>query len=182
MSFEPAIELPRILSQYDTMRALLEGSPQLRSRRAPLSGWSAEEHLAHVTLANELVLRNLGNLLKGSGLLVVQGGEPVPGALDLLRAGRLPRGEAQAPRMVRPPAKVDPQMLELWLNEGRAGFAAFDPARFACSELKIPHQVLGPLDAPQWLRFATTHTHHHLAIAREVLEALGATDLPLLPN
>jgi hypothetical protein len=180
MSFDPARELPRVLQQYDTLRALLEAHPQLRSRRSHLSGWSAEEHIAHVTLANELVLRNLGNLLKGSGLLVMQGGDAAPGALELLQAGSLPRGQAQSPRMVRPPAPVDVPMLLDWLREGRAGFAALDPARIASSGLKIPHQVLGPLDAPEWLRFAAVHTRHHLGIACEVLAALGATDLPTL--
>lgn len=178
MSFDPQPELARLLAHYDLIATWLRAYPQLRSQRAALSGWSAEEHIAHLALANELVLRNLGNLLKGSGLLVVQGGEAVPGALDLLRAGKLPRGEAQAPRMVRPPAKVDPVMLDQWLSEGRAGFAALDPARIASSGLKIPHQVLGPLDAPEWLRFAVVHTRHHLLIAGEVLSALGAEHLP----
>jgi hypothetical protein len=180
MSFDPLPELARLLGCYDEALRLFEDQPQRRSLRAPLSGWSAEEHLAHAALANELVLRNLSSLLKGSGLLVVQGGEAVPGALDLLHAGRLPRGEAQAPRMVRPPAKVEAEMLKLWLEEGRAGFAALDPARIASSGLKIPHQVLGPLDATEWLRFAVVHTRHHLVIAREVLEALGAQALPQL--
>jgi hypothetical protein len=57
-----------------------------------------------------------------------------------------------------------------------------DQARIVSSGLKIPHQVLGPLDAPQWLRFAAVHTRHHLGIAYEVLAQLGATELPSLAS
>ena len=44
-------------------------------------------------------------------------------------------------------------------------------ATIVASELKIPHQLLGPLDAPEWLRFARVHTEHHLAIVDELLSA-----------
>jgi hypothetical protein len=139
-----------------------------------VSGWSPEQHLAHVALANELVLRNVKSIAKGSGLLLVQGGEPKPGVLAMLAEGALPRGRAQAPRMVRPPDSIERELLHQWLADGRNELAALDPATLAPGELKVPHQLLGPLDAPQWARFAAVHTRHHLVIVREVLEALRA--------
>jgi hypothetical protein len=38
----------------------------------------------------------------------------------------------------------------------------------------VPHQILGPLTAARWVRFAAMHTRHHLDIAREVLAAFNA--------
>ena len=152
-------------------RWLAEHEPALLHVAAGVSGWSAEQHLAHVALANELVLRNLKSLAKGSGLLVIEGGEPVPGALELLVSGRLPRGAAQSPRIVRPPAAVERGLLREWLSDGRRELAALDPHSIRATGQRIPHQILGPLDAPQWLRFGVVHTRHHLGIAREVLLA-----------
>jgi hypothetical protein len=76
--------------------------------------------------------------------------------------------------MVRPPERVQRELLLEWLADGRRALAALDPATVVAGELKIPHQLLGPLDAPQWARFAAVHTRHHLVIVREVLEALRA--------
>ena len=33
------------------------------------------------------------------------------------------------------------------------------------------HQLLGPLSAALWVRFAAVHTRHHLLITREMLSA-----------
>lgn len=156
----------------ERLRAI-EALPEETSlrRRPEISGWSALEHIAHVSLANELIVRNLDNLLAGSGLLVVAEGEPVPGALEVLESGRIPRGTAQAPRMVRPPAAIDRELLDDWLRTGEQGFArlAREPQRLAQATGRVPHQLLGPLTAPLWVRFAAVHTAHHLEIAELVL-------------
>lgn len=140
---------------------------------AGVSGWSAEQHLAHVALSNELVLRNLKSLTLGRGALVVEGGEPKPGVLEILAGGKLPRGVAEAPRMVRPPAVILPELMRLWLNDAKRELGEFDPRAVAPGNLRVPHQLLGPLDARQWLRFGVVHTRHHLVIAREVLVELN---------
>lgn len=186
MSFDPHADLKLLLSDYDRILELKRREAErMRLVAASVSAWSAEQQLAHVALANELVLRNLNNLAKGSGLLVSSGGEALPGALDLLKRGVLPRGQAQSPRMVRPPEQIDPQLFDTWLNDARQGFQALRPEQWTERSLKIPHQILGPLDAQQWLRFALVHTHHHLQIAHEVLQAVGAQGLesiePLRP-
>lgn len=152
---------------------LLAGDPAaLASVAASVSGWSALAHLAHVSLANELVLKNLASLHKGSGMLVLQQAQPDPEALRVLASGVLPRG-AQSPRMVRPPADIDIDTGRAWaagvVEQARA-FAASRPAG-ALQPLWIPHQVLGPLTFAEWARFGAMHTRHHLGIAREVLAA-----------
>ncbi len=169
-AFDPARELSELAALYTTIEELLMRAPAaLQAVQPARSGWSSEQHLAHVALANELVLRNLKSLAEGRGHLLVRGGEPHPRALELLVEGRLPRGEAQAPRMVRPPERVQPELLRQWLADGRGALVALDALDLGPSELKIPHQALGPLDAPQWARFAVVHTRHHLMIVRELL-------------
>jgi hypothetical protein len=80
--------------------------------------------------------------------------------------------------MVRPPERVERALLAQWLADGRAALAELDPRALPANEPKIPHQLLGPLDAPQWARFAVVHTRHHLAIVREILDGEHETAGP----
>jgi hypothetical protein len=171
-SFDPRADLAQLDALYTEIRAWL-ALPRERVLRVDpeISGWNAEQHVVHCSLANELVGRNLKSLLKGAGLLVVDTGEPVEGALEILASGRIPRGTAQAPRIVRPPELVERAYLLEWLEGNEREFAE---ARQRLDELvaapkRIPHQILGPLTAVQWVRFAAVHTAHHMAIARELL-------------
>jgi hypothetical protein len=138
-----------------------------------ISGWSAEQQLAHLALANELVARNLNSLARGSGPLIVATGEPPEPALAVLIAGKFERGRAKAPRMVQPPLEVERVYLLDWLAGNRRDFEELEgkATELRASTLRIPHQILGALSASQWLRFAAAHTRHHLEIAREIVAA-----------
>jgi hypothetical protein len=173
----PATELAHLREDYLAIERLLARDPEELERRAQhVSGWSAVQHLAHLCLANELVVRNVKSLLKGLGPFVQDAAEPAPEALAVLQSGRFPRGAAQSPRMVRPPEVVRRDFLAQWVAEGQLEFAALAEQGDAILRAKkcIPHQVLGPLNAARWVRFAAMHTRHHLDIAREVLAAFGA--------
>jgi hypothetical protein len=175
--FCPATELARLREDYVAIERLIERSSAELARVAPrVSGWSAEQHLAHLALANELVCRNLRSLLRGSGALVVPTGEPPPDALAVLQSGRFPRGAAQSPRMVRPPEVVRRDFLLEWLEQSRQEFESLAAlsGEIEAAAQRIPHQILGALTAVQWVRFAAMHTRHHLDIAREVLAATTA--------
>jgi hypothetical protein len=174
--FCPATELARLREDYGAIARLLERSGEGLGRiAAPVSGWSAEQHLAHLALANELVCRNLKSLLRGSGPLVQDEGEPPPEALAVLQSGRFPRGAAQSPRMVRPPEQVRRDFLAEWLESNRLDFEELSArtGEIEAAGKRITHQVLGPLTAARWLRFAAMHTRHHLDIAREVMATAG---------
>lgn len=164
-------------ADLDALRGLLAridgfvAHPAFASVAPAISGWSAEQHVAHLTLANELVLRNLKNLARGEGLLVQRGARPSPEATALLAAGAIPRGRAQSPRMVRPPEVIERELLLGWLADGVRGYAELDPAGLRDDDVCVPHQLLGPLNGVHWMRFALVHTRHHLVIAREVLSA-----------
>ena len=173
----PATELAHLREDYLAIERLLARDPEELERKAQhVSGWSAVQHLAHLCLANELVVRNVKSLLKGFGPLVQDATEPAPEALAVLQSGRFPRGAAQSPRMVRPPEVVQREFLVQWVAEGQVEFAALaeQDAAILRAQLCIAHQVLGPLNAARWVRFAAMHTRHHLDIAREVLAAFGA--------
>lgn len=171
-AFDPAVQLPHLRTLCGVIDGLVERHGDILRVPAPaVSAWTAEHQIAHIALANELILRNLKSFARGSGVLIVRGGEPIPEALPILVSGRIPRGLAQSPRMVRPPAEVERELLLRWIADDRREIEALEAASIRPDELRVPHQMLGPLDAPQWLRFAVVHTHHHLEIALEVLRA-----------
>lgn len=161
-------ELARSLVRLREIEALPAGISE--ARRPEISGWCALEHVSHVALANELIVRNLETLSANSGMLLLSEGEPSAEALAVLLSGQIPRGRAQSPRMVRPPAKIDRALLSEWLHTAERGFAKFaqQSALLAAAPGRVPHQLLGPLSATLWVRFANVHTRHHLAIAEEV--------------
>lgn len=184
--FPVAAEFERWRRIHGAFEALFElGEARLRRPAPAVSAWPALAHLAHVELANELCLRNLASFARREGLLLQTGRTPDERVLALLAQGALPRGQARAPRMVVPPLDVELEMVRSWHRDNVLALAelARNPHLVASSELTIPHQVLGPLDAPQWLRFSVVHSRHHFAIAREVLVAVGELEagLPRLP-
>jgi hypothetical protein len=155
----------------EVVQLLATDEHRLSTVAPQVSGWSALHHAAHMTLANELILRNLASLSKGAGLLVVFEAAQKPEALAFLAAGRLPRGRAQSPRMVVPPSDIDASRAREWAAQVITDLDALIPTLHQQSPTRcfIPHQMLGPLDLAQWLRFGIVHTRHHLTIAREVL-------------
>ena len=168
--FEP--EFASLRESCAEIDRLLAMPPRELRRAAPkVSAWTAEQQVAHVTLANELVIRNLHSLIKGSGMFVVDGGEAPEQALAVLAAGRFPRGMAQSPRIVRPPETIERELVLEWAGSGRDGFEQLSKrvGELRAATKKVPHQILGPLSASQWLRFAAAHTRHHLEIATEIL-------------
>ncbi len=169
-SFDPVAGRERWKDLNATIDALLAlGESTLRAARPEVSAWSPLHHLAHLSLANELILRNLQSLAARSGLLIQTGKAPNERAIAMLAEGRLPRGQAKSPRMVVPPADVELEFVKGWHADNRRALAAIEPSSIVASELTIPHQLLGPLNAPQWMRFAVVHTEHHLGIAVESL-------------
>lgn len=166
-TFDPAQELAAFQALQDELDELNRLPPATLARVVPaVQGWSAEQQLAHV------VLRNLASLASGKGALIVWGAETNPVALRVLGSGRIPRGDAQAPRIVRPPERIERELLGQWLADPHTALARLDPSALRPGDPKITHQVLGPPDGPLWARFAVVHTRHHLAIAREVLAAV----------
>ncbi|MCB9904068.1 MAG: DinB family protein [Planctomycetes bacterium] len=158
---------------YSRARAALAWPDARLFGRVPeVSGWSPAEHLFHLCLASELVVRNLRMLAKGPGGMVQPDGEPILEARPIMASGILPRGE-RAPRMVTPPDDFDRAFLTELVESGEQGLerqaAAVQP--LFDEAWTLPHQTLGPLTAEGWVRFARMHGTHHWRIVREIVAA-----------
>ena len=169
-------DLPRLDALLARVDRLFELPEETLRRAAPeVSTWSAGEHLFHITLANDLSLKNALNLIAGRGRLRRERKPLHPRAAEVLERGVFPPG-AQAPRFVTPPPQPD---LTVARDIQREVTAAARQVREQRAELEaapqgIPHQILGVLSAAEWVRFARAHTAHHLGIARRVLAGAPA--------
>ena len=140
-----------------------------------VSDWSAAQHLYHTALACDLSLRNVEGLVAQRGLLIVKGARTSEETIKLLAKEEFRRGQAESPRMVRPDGEVNPQFLAREQEGNRATLESLRRCRDEISSAPdhVPHQVLGPLTAAMWLRFARLHTLHHLVIIEDILTAAG---------
>lgn len=80
--------------------------------------------------------------------------------------GFIPRGEAQAPKNVRPPNKVRLDSLKLQLTIAKQNLntiSSLDKNAF------FAHPVFDHLDRDQTRRFLKIHTNHHLKIIADIL-------------
>ncbi|MDP6740476.1 MAG: DinB family protein [Planctomycetota bacterium] len=154
----------------------LGGRESVRDAGDPgVSGWTAAQHLYHTALACDLSLRNVEGLVAQKGLLIVKGAQTSEETIKLLAKEEFQRGQAESPRMVRPDTEVNPQFLAREQEGNQATLESLRRCRdeIATAPDHIPHQVLGPLTAAMWLRFARLHTLHHLAIIEDILTAIG---------
>jgi len=169
-------EFERLQEALDAFEALRTGAPEALVRRAAdVSGWSVAQHLYHIALATDLAFRHVKSLVAQKGRLIQEEGEIGERAGAVLRSDTTPRGEAKAPRMVTPDEEVNPEYLEMEL---RGNGDALESLRSIADDIAnapgwIPHQILGPLAAPHWLRFAALHARHHWSIMRDIEEAAG---------
>ena len=163
--------LRRALARVRVLLELPEST--LFTPQSEISLWCIAEQLNHLILADDLSVRNVRTVAKGSGMLLRDPEKRDPEALAILTRGRFPRGQAEAPRFVRPPKVVDVPLCRRFLDELEAELEAVEaelPALLAETRC-VPHQVLGDLTGPDWLRFARAHSAHHLLIVRDLLAA-----------
>ncbi len=164
-------------NECDGLRSLLNRCEELgrteQARAAKddrVSGWSVEQHLYHIALACDLSLSNVTSLVTEKGMLILADAETAPRTLKILQQETFERGAAESPRMVRPSETIRYDFLK---REQEGNLASLD---MLCTDLEvianapnhIPHQILGPLNASHWLRFARLHTAHHVAIVEDI--------------
>lgn len=164
-------ELERLLGQVESVNALPHET--LFSKAPAISSWNAVEHSFHLILVCDLSFRNVVSLARDKGRLIRDPEDRRADSIDILRRGRIPRGVSSAPRFVQPPTRVDLDLLRTLtgeVQEARSGLAN-DLEALERAPRVIPHQLLGDLNACEWVRFARIHSAHHLVILHEVLEA-----------
>lgn len=166
------VEFGRLEEAFTAFEELRAAGPEtLRRRVESVSGWSVEQHLYHIALATDLAFRHVKSLVARKGRLIREEGALDGRTAAVLRDDATPRGEAEAPRMVRPDDEVTPEFLKMELDQNRATLASLRElgGQIADAPGWIPHQELGTLTAAHWLRFAALHARHHWAIVRDVL-------------
>ncbi|MEM9801193.1 MAG: DinB family protein [Planctomycetota bacterium] len=167
-------EFARLHDVLDSFEALREeGDGALSARSPEVSGWSVEQHLYHIALATDLAFQHVRSLVRQKGGLIQSEGELDPVAAAVLGRDLAERGAAKAPRIVTPDEEVNREFLAM---EQRGNRETLGKLEEIADEIQgapgwIPHQVLGPLRAAHWLRFAALHARHHLAIVEDVRAA-----------
>ncbi len=173
---DTAGDLERLEVFHSRAEHILEVEDERLLALAPsVSGWSAAQQIFHVLLANELAYRNVRALLSRDHPRIVREGGPDLAGFLILHFDSMPRGVGRAPRIVTPPPRPNLGIVRDALASNRRELAEL--AERAGELVRLPggirHQDLGVLGAPLWLAFARIHGEHHLALAGEVLAALG---------
>ncbi len=157
MPFDPSSDLRDLLALYAAADRE-SGSPAFTDRPLP-DKWSPAEHLHHVEMVHRGVLGALRYIETGRG-----SSEPVsPGAVDFLQSSVFPT--RKAPSNVQPPDDLTTEAAAKLRHINRERWASVDAGALSAHTDTIPHPLLGPLGAREWVRFALVHTRHHHALA-----------------
>ena len=84
-----------------------------------------------------------------------------------LTAGVIPRGRAESPQNVRPPAIILTDDILRQLLEARKNIEELQNLE---DNANFNHPVFGMLNKAQTIRFLEVHTNHHLKIVADILE------------
>jgi hypothetical protein len=136
-----------------------------------VSSWSVKDHLEHLSIANDGIVRWIERASAGEPGLE-SGGQPTLIGRIVLLFGAFPRGRGKAPERTLPAGMSAEELV----NRFRATRAKVDAlgdslAQVTASRATRNHFAFGDLSAAQWLRFAVIHNHHHQKIIRDVLAA-----------
>lgn len=144
----------------DRLRAALADS----DRRDDRSAWSVGMHVEHCALATIAVVA----ALRGSAGPMPARRRIAPLRFLVLRLGRIPRGRAQAPKIVIPRADRSDAERRGLLDRAEA---ARREAAALPRESWLAHPALGPLTRDETLRFLAVHDRHHLATIERICRA-----------
>jgi len=138
------------------------------ARDPSVSGWSVAEHLDHLILAEDGILRWIRTAIDDPAAFPGEGAPNRVGRLVLF-TGRIPRGRAKAPAPTVPESP-DPERLVGRLSELDALLASVAPrlVEVHASRSTFGHPILGHFTPAQWLRFLDVHHRHHEKIIRDI--------------
>ncbi len=155
---------------YDDVEALLEWPDDvLFEVNEAVSAWSSAQQLFHILRANGMMFKGIQLICHGHRIADNEG-EPNDAGRYLLAHGFV-RGQAKAPDSVVPPDDVSREDLRDALARSRRKYTqteAFLP-QIPEATGRIPHHILGMLNASEWLRLARMHAEHHRAIIRDIV-------------
>ena len=140
-----------------------EPDERLFNKAEKVSRWSVADHLDHLALANQAMVRAIDHALE-QGDDDARGGPTFIGRCVML-TGWIPRGKGKAPDFARPQLETSDE-LRRTLSEARAALGSLEErllqieAARGCSN----HFAFGDLTPSQWLKVIEIHTRHHLKI------------------
>ncbi len=170
---EPASEYARLESFYVEMDRILSRPESVLTKViASVSGWSAADHAYHLSVINAKTWRGVDRIL-AQHPPAEPGGVPNRVGRLFFKAGRMKRGTVKAPDFVTPSADLSMADVRLWADRSETSFREMKAKLISLPEdsYRIPHQLLGPLNAREWLTFVRIHSLHHLAIIHDILGA-----------
>ena len=160
-------DLGMVLLGLDSIDAMTLDPGRGRIRKPHISGWSVAEHCHHSAIVSGSIATVVRGLLRGKG---EEGPPPDQVALDILASGRIPRGVGEAPEGMHPEEHAESRTIQAVVRKSRGKWESLlehTEDIDACT-LRLPHHSLGRFTAAEWVRFASTHTDHHLRIVDEI--------------
>jgi len=170
MSLNPERDLGMVLLGLDSIDALTLDPGRGRIRKPKVSEWSVAEHMHHAALVSGSIATAVRGLLRGRGEDGPPAGEL---ARSILEEGRIPRGVGKAPAVFRPDEHPESRTIQAAVRKSRSRWEGLlmQTDEIEACELRLPHHQLGLMTAAEWVRFAATHTDHHLRIVDNIEDA-----------
>jgi uncharacterized protein (DUF1330 family) len=163
-------DLKKMNEQWNAIEAQLGDAAHIKIRAGKISNWSVGQQCLHIL--------KVANAIGGQYALLLENPAPegaaakpgMPMKAQAL-AGGFPRGVAQAPRGLGVHYQPDLEEIRTTLAKTREIWqVAIDRKdEIGAATATFPHPVFGPMNAPEWLRFTTVHTSHHLKIVDDIL-------------
>jgi len=172
-TFTPGEEYRRIGHYYAEVDRILQlPAARLTTIVQDVSGWAVSQHIYHVSKANVIVWKGMGQIVGKRPPAVPDGGPNRIGRL-VFEYGEMKRGVGRAPDDFRPSEDPDLDAAGRWAQKSAEGFRALSEVAPSLPEntYRIPHFFLGLLNAREWLSFVRIHSLHHLVIINDILGA-----------
>lgn len=167
-SIDVFAEIDALRAFYDASRDRIDTDDALYDAVPSVSSWSPAQHLYHIWRAN-------ASMLKAARLLALEAVDAESPSLSdvgasMLRSGRIPRGVADAPDAMKPPADLDRDALtSTWdRSYAKLNAVADDADALDAATGGLSHPAWGTLTASQWVRAARVHSDHHFGILHEI--------------
>ena len=150
------------------MRQRAEDAETWERQVPDISKWTVAQQVHHACLVMGFVGMGVRGLLRGRG---EEGPELAGPGRDILASGEVPRGVATAPKNFVPDDHPEAAAVIKLLERAEKTWEKIRDREtdLTAVTLRLPHPILGPLSAAEWVRFAGVHTDHHMKIVAEIL-------------
>jgi len=143
------------------------------SRKPAAGGWSAVEHLEHLTATTEAVVGLIEKLLGKLEANPPDGGASMTPALkfdDLIDRSSREKYEAAESSKPKGNVPVPDALARLTAAHRRLDLLRPRLAAVPLHAISFPHRIFGPLSLGQWVAFLGVHEERHLRHIEKVLE------------